>query len=53
MYMVKFGTKCIAGWRLTILQGGSMVSLDNKEALKPDNLSVCLGSSMYGFYDFG
>lgn len=50
--MVTFGTKHIAGLEMECFTGIA-VALENKKALKPDNLCVHLGPTMYWLYDFG
>ena len=53
MYMVSLGQNVLLGRRLTALQGGSIVALENKEALKPDNLGVYLAPLFTGYMTLG
>ena len=51
--MVSLGQNVLLGRRLTALQGGSIVALENKEALKPDNLGVYLAPLFTGYMTLG
>jgi hypothetical protein len=45
--MATFGTKYMLVWRLTILYGGSMVTMDKRNVLELNNWNVLSGPTMY------